>query len=209
MDGIHDIGGMDGFGPVERDETTFHAPWERRAFGLALATDIAGTTDEFRHSMERLDPGQYLTNGYFGRWLAATEIRLRDRDLLDSDEVDGRCGSSEVRPRAVASIGVPDRGGDGGPQRTLDRPPAYTEGQQVRALDLHPVGHTRLPRYVRGHRGVVASVLPAFVFPDTNAHGHGEDPQYVYSVRFRAADLWGAGDHLVHVDLFEPYLEAA
>jgi nitrile hydratase len=81
-------------------------------------------------------------------------------------------------------------------------------GQTVIARDLHPVGHTRLPRYVRGHRGTITVVHPAFVFPDTNAHGRGENPQYVYAVRFAAAHLWGAGDHSVSVDLFEPYLEA-
>ena len=82
-------------------------------------------------------------------------------------------------------------------------------GETVRARDIHPVGHTRLPRYVRGHRGVVTRAYPAFVFPDTHAHGRGDDPQYVYAVQFLAGDLWGEGDHTVSVDLFEPYLEAA
>ena len=93
--------------------------------------------------------------------------------------------------------------------RTVEQPPRFEVGDTVCARDLHPVGHTRLPRYVRGHRGVVTLVHPAFVFPDTNAHGNGENPQYVYAVRFAAADLWGEGNHSVSVDLFEPYLEAA
>ncbi len=97
----------------------------------------------------------------------------------------------------------------GGPVRTLDRPPRFATGDPVVARDIHPRGHTRLPRYVRGHRGTVDRVHPAFVFPDTNAHGRGEEPQYVYAVHFTAADLWGSGDHTVSVDLFEPYLEAA
>jgi nitrile hydratase beta subunit len=209
MDGIHDLGGMDGFGPVVRDEEVFHAPWERAAFALATGVRIAGNTDEFRHSIERLDPGFYLTAGYYGRWLGALEIRLVDRALLDSEDLDARAGGRAARPTAVPPNGLPAESPAGGPARTVDRRPLFEIGQVVRARDIHPVGHTRLPRYVRGHEGVVTHSHPAFVFPDTNAHGRGEDPQYVYAVQFRAADLWGDGDHVVSVDLFEPYLEAA
>ena len=209
MDGIHDIGGMNGFGPMHRDDLIFHAPWERRAFGLVSSTAMDGNTDDFRHSIERLDPTFYLSAGYYGRWLGALEIRLSERGLIDSDEVDRRVGSTTARPRATASLAVPTRSPDGGPQRDVDRAPLFAEGQRVLARDIHPTGHTRLPRYVRGHHGVITLAHPAFVFPDTNAHGWGEDPQYVYAVQFRAADLWGEGDHTVSVDLFEPYLEAA
>ncbi len=209
MDGIHDLGGMEGFGPVVRDDAVFHSSWERKAFGLASGVAIVGNTDEFRHSIERLDPGFYVTAGYFGRWLGALEIRLVERELLSSDEVDAVAGGSAARPRATTPHGLPDASPDGGPHRHLDRPPRFEIGESVRARDIHPVGHTRLPRYVRGHRGVVRHTHPAFVFPDTHAHGRGDDPQYVYAVEFRAADLWGDGDHTVSVDLFEPYLEAA
>lgn len=208
MDGIHDVGGMDGFGRMVRDELVFHAPWERRAFGLAMSVQIAGNTDDFRHSIERLDPTFYLASDYFGRWLGALEVRLRERDLIDSDEVDRRAGSADARPRAVASVGLPISSPDDGPRRSVDREPRFSVGQRVVARDLHPVGHTRLPGYVRGHRGTVTRVHPAFVYPDTNAHGRGEDPQYVYAVQFTASDLWGEGAHSVSVDLFEPYLAA-
>ena len=209
MDGIHDMGGMEGFGPMVRDEAMFHAPWERTAFALASGVQIVGNTDEFRHSIERLDPGFYLTADYFGRWLGALEIRLVERGLLDSDELDARAGSARARPSAVPPRGLPAASPEGGPRRDLDRPPRFAVGETVRARDIHPVGHTRLPRYVRGHRGVVTHAYPAFVFPDTHAHGRGDDPQYVYAVQFLARDLWGEGDHTVSVDLFEPYLEAA
>ena len=209
MDGIHDIGGMAGFGPMVRDEMVFHAAWERKAFALDTLTQMTGNTDDFRHAIERLDPAFYLTADYYGRWLGALEVRLRDRGLIDSDEVDRRAGGSDARPEASASDGIPTSSPDGGPQRTLTRPALFTVGQPVLARDLHPHGHTRLPGYVRGHRGTVTIVHPAFVFPDTHAHGRGDDPQYVYAVQFAAADLWGDGNHTVSIDLFEPYLEAA
>ncbi len=209
MDGVHDMGGMEGFGPMVRDEALFHAPWERTAFALASGVQIVGNTDEFRHSIERLDPGFYLTADYFGRWLGALEIRLVERGLLDSDELDARVGSARARPSVVPPRGLPAASPEGGPRRELDRSPRFGVGETVRARDIHPVGHTRLPRYVRGHRGVVTRAYPAFVFPDTHAHGRGDDPQYVYAVQFLAGDLWGEGDHTVSVDLFEPYLEAA
>ena len=208
MDGIHDMGGMGGFGPMVRDEAIFHAPWERQAFGLASGVQIVGNTDEFRHSIERLDPGFYLTADYFGRWLGALEIRLTERGLLDSDDVDARAGTG-ARPTAIAPVGLPTESPDGGPHRTLERPARFAVGDTVRARDIRPVGHTRLPRYVRGHRGVITHAYPPFVFPDTHAHGEGDDPQYVYAVRSDAADLWGEGTHTVSVDLFEPYLEAS
>lgn len=209
MDGIHDLGGMQGFGSLERDEAIFHSHWERRAFGMAMSARIDNAnTDDFRHSIERLDPAQYLTVGYFGRWMASVEIRLEERGLLNRDEVDSRVGSDAIRPRATPTIGLPGRPMPGGSVQPVDRAARFAVGQAVRTLELHPTGHTRLPGYVRGSCGVVALVHPSFVFPDTNAHGLGAKPQHVYAVKFRAADLWGAGDHMVHVDLFEDYLEA-
>ena len=210
MDGMHDLGGMQGFGVVERDEAVFHEPWERRAFGIAQTVHIVGNSDDFRHSIERLHPAQYLTVGYWGRWLASTEIRLLERSLIDSDDVDARAGSTVTRPHATVSVGLPTAPATApGVRRQVDRAPHFRVGQAVRVRNLHPVGHTRLPGYVRGHAGIVAIVHPgAFVYPDANAHGRGEDPQHVYAVQFLARSLWGTGDHHVVVDLFEPYLEA-
>ena len=209
MDGVHDMGGMQGFGPVVRDELVFHDDWERRTFGMLMSVPIERTnTDEFRHSMERLDPAFYLASSYYGRWLAALEVRLDERGTVTSDEIDEQVGSA-CRPVANATIGLPHESPDGGPQRTLDHPARFAVGDRVRTLDVHPHGHTRLPRYARGKVGTVAVVHPAFTFPDTVAHGLGDDAQYVYAVGFRARDLWNEGDHVVHVDVWERYLEPA
>jgi nitrile hydratase len=191
MDGIHDLGGMHGFGrvPWSAGEPPFHASWEGRVFALAslvLAGGVANL-DAFRHAIERLDPVTYLTSGYFGRWLAAAELLLRET-----------AGKTLTPPASLRSL------------RSVDRPPRFTVGGCVRTRRLHPSGHTRLPRYARGLRGRVALVHPAFVLPDTHAHGQGEEPQHVYAVRFAARELWGEGAEAgvqVHVDCFESYLE--
>jgi len=186
MDGIHDLGGRQGFGRVERDEATFHADWERRVFGLALTAREANI-DAFRHAIERSPPERYLADGYFGRWLGALERLIREAD-------------PSVRATSADTL------------RTIERAPAFRAGAAVRVRDLFTDGHTRLPGYVRGRRGTIARVHPAFVFPDTNAHGRGENPQHVYAVRFEAFDLFGETadpTSAVHVDLFEDYLEAA
>ena len=210
MDGIHDMGGMEGFGAVMRDEEVFHAPWERRALGMALTASVRVNIDEFRHVVERLDPAIYLSSTYYGRWLAALEVRLVEHGAVTSDEVDARSrAGGGARPCAVTSGGHGGPPAGGGSGRIVDQRPRFAVGQDVRAADIHPHGHTRLPRYVRGRTGVVRHVHPAFVFPDTHAHGGGENPQYVYGVEFTARDLWGEGDHVVHVDIFESHLEPA
>ena len=190
MDGIHDLGGMDGFGAVvvEPEEPVFHAPWEGRVFAMAGLVIGRGVTnpDGFRHAIERLPPLVYLTAGYYGRWLAALEDVLA-RPLVTQPHLRGAL-------REIADT------------------PRFAVGHTVVARNLHPRAHTRLPRYVRGRRGTVTRIHPAWVFPDTNAHGLGENPQYVYSVGFPARELWGPdGDAAVtvHVDLFESYLDAA
>jgi hypothetical protein len=198
VDGIHDLGGMQGFGPVvvEPDEPVFHAPWEGRVFALASLVVGRGlaTPDAFRHAIERLPPVVYLTAGYYGRWLAAVE-----RLLVETGVVAG----------APSPAGhVPAHGA----LREVAAAPRFAVGEPVVARNVHPAGHTRLPRYVRGRRGVVVRVHPAWVFPDTNAHGLGESPQYVYAVRFTARELWGDDADpraVVHVDVFESHVEPA
>jgi len=212
VDGIHDLGGMHGFGRVvvEADEPVFHARWEGRVaaiVGLVLGRGLTNL-DAFRHAIERLPPVVYLTAGYYGRWLAAVERLLTERGVLAPGEVDARLAGRETGPAAPwPAAGVAVRRGA---LREVTHRPRFTLGQRVLARDMHPVGHTRLPRYVRGRRGVIARVHPAWVFPDMNAHGRGENPQHAYAVRFAARELWG-GDAdarvAVHVDLFESYLE--
>ena len=212
MNGIHDMGGMHGFGPVavETDEPVFHAPWHRRVLGMVYQVVGFGWTniDTFRHGIERIDPATYLTTGYYGRWLASLETVLAEAGVLAPGEVDARIDGRPAPPPSVPRPGLPQP--SAGFVRAIVAPPAYAVGQAVRARTINPAGHTRLPRYVRGKRGIVHHVHPACVYPDTNAHGGGEQPCHLYSVRFAASELWGADAEphaVVHVDLFEPYLE--
>ena len=212
MNGIHDLGGMHGFGriEVESDEPVFHARWEERVLGMVYQVVGFGwvTLDAFRHGIERMDPVAYLTAGYYGRWLAAMERLLAERGVLAPGDVDARSAGRAVGvPAGMA--GVPGRVAAGF-ERPVDRAPRFQPGDAVRARVRSPGGHTRLPRYVAGRAGIVHLRRPAFVFPDSNAHGRGEDPQYLYNVRFAATELWGDAaepDSCVHIDLFEPYLE--
>ncbi len=211
MNGIHDLGGMHGFGTVETEanEPVFHAPWEGRLFALTnlcLGLGI-GNIDRFRHAIERLPPVSYLTSGYYGRWLAAIETLLEEEGMVRRCEIDAR-DRGEESPAAKVELPSPTPGAS---RRTVAAAPRFAVGQQVRARNINPSGHTRLPRYARGKCGVIARVHPAWVFPDTNAHGRGENPQYAYAVRFAATELWGPDAEpgtAVHVDLFESYLES-
>jgi nitrile hydratase beta subunit len=219
MDGVHDMGGMHGFGRVvvEADEPVFHAPWEGRVRAMAALLREQGldNIDAFRHAIERMEPGAYLTTSYYGRWAVALETLLVEAGVLAPGELEAHLGKPAssagpmMTPVAEAAATVPPRSASG-VIRPVSGSPRFAVGQQVRARNLHPSGHTRLPRYVRGRRGVVQRANPACIFPDTHAHGRGEDPQYVYSVRFAAAELWGEGAEpgaAVSLDLFEPYLE--
>jgi len=193
MDGIHDLGGRHGFGSdlAERDEEVFHAEWERRVF--ALVSLVLGArcfnTDEFRHAIERLDPVAYLGDDYFGRWLGGAELLVRE------------AGS---RP-------VPGRIADPSAARPIPGSPRFAVGDAVQTRHRFSPGHTRLPGYARSRRGRVAIVQGGFVLPDSNAHGGGECPEYVYAVRFEGRELWGESAEpgtCVHIDLFESYLES-
>jgi nitrile hydratase len=216
MNGIHDMGGMDGFGPVvrEADEPVFHAAWERRVFALVnFAMGSARINiDEFRHAIERIPPGQYLASSYYERWLAAAETLLVERGVITREELLAKHDNSPETLRAQIASGVRNAG----PQPISEKPGAisararFAKGDRVRARNMNPLGHTRVPRYVRGKRGVVARDWGVFVFPDTNAHHAGTKPQHCYSVEFEARELWGKsakGREKVLVDLWEGYLE--
>jgi nitrile hydratase beta subunit len=219
VNGVHDMGGQHGFGPVrpEPDEPAFHADWERRAFALTVAMGMTGTwnLDASRFARESLPPATYLSSTYYEIWLGALERQLEEQGLVSAAERDA--GRVLDAPAPVARVLAAEDGpatlGRGGPSvRDAPRPPRFAAGDRVRARNIHPATHTRLPRYVRGHVGTVESVRGCHVFPDTHAHGLGEQPQWLYTVRFDARELWGAeADPSVRVstDAFEPYLEAA
>ena len=219
MNGIHDLGGMHGFGriEVESDEPTFHEPWQGRVAGMMglLMARGAFDIDAFRHGIERLDPVTYLTAGYYARWLASMADRLVAAGILAPGELEAR-ESSLARGAVPAPARpvhwqpeTPGRDPTQGYRRDAGTP-RFAPGDAVRARVASPAGHTRLPGYARGRRGRVVHVHGGFVFPDTHAHGRGEQPQPLYTVRFPARELWGdqaEAPSSVHLDLFEPYLE--
>ena len=216
MNGIHDMGGMHGFGRVvvEQNEPVFHERWEGRVYGISRALrGRGGNIDAGRHSIERLDPVTYLKDGYYGRWLAAMERALQAAGIVTEADVEARMRARRGRRRRKAALPrAAWRPVATTYTRPIDAPPAFAPGQRVRTRNLQPAGHTRLPAYARNHAGVVILQHPAMVFPDDNAHNRGENPQYLYTVRFDGRELWGAAAEpgtCVHVDLFESYLEPA
>ena len=207
MDGIHDLGGLDGFGrvEVERDEPVFHEEWERRAFRLNLAAGSAlrYSGGAFRHSIERMDPGHYVTSSYYEHWLTGVTTLIVEAGLVSADELDRRAGGRFPlsSPDRVAVPGVHE------PDRTEAR---FAVGDRVRVREWHPMGHTRAPRYVQGKQGVVVRIDGAYSVPDIEAHRDDRVLEPTYSVRFSSRELWGEGgadDEYVHVDLWDRYLE--
>jgi nitrile hydratase len=220
VNGPHDLGGQHGFGPVapDPDEPLFHAPWERRAMALTLACGAMGawTIDESRHARESLPPATYLAASYYEIWTRALEVLLERHGFVTAEErVAGRALGPGARPkRVLAAAEVPATLARGGPvdRDPGDLRPAFAPGDRVRTAVMHPATHTRLPRYARGKTGVVEAVQDFHVFPDTNAHGRGEAPQWLYTVAFTGAELWGRDgdpDLTVSIDAWESYLERA
>jgi len=225
MNGVHDLGGMHGFGPVvaEPDEPVFHAAWQRRAFGLTLAMGAwrRWNLDMSRSAREQMSPAAYLATSYYEHWLFGLERLLVEHGFVQPDEL-ARAQRGELAPPggavklqdgALRAAAVPAMLQNRRAARR-DDPVAAKFGvdQAVLVTNRHPRGHTRVPRYVRGRRGVVAIDHGVFVFADSHAAGQGTRPQHVYSVRFAARELWGADASprdTVHVDLWDDHLEPA
>ena len=217
MNGPQDMGGMTAFGPVlaEADEPAFHAEWERRVFALVLAMGATGSwpLDRSRLARESLPALTYWSSSYYRIWLEGLVSLLRDHNLASDREIgSGRMAQAPLLLRrkleAAMVEAVLARGAR--TDRPVDTKPAFKPGDKVRTRNIHPKGHTRLPRYLRGHGGEIVAVHGAHVFPDSNAHGKGEDPHWLYTVRFTAAEVWGNGSaDKIHADLWEPYLESA
>jgi nitrile hydratase beta subunit len=219
VNGAQDMGGMHGFGTVEPEpgEPTFHADWERRVFALTLAMGATGewNLDASRFARESRAPDDYLAKSYYEIWLAGLERLSAERGLVAPEEMAAGRALKPARElsRTLAAADVERMVSSGGPtSREPERSARFEVGDQVRARNINPPTHTRLPRYVRGHAGTVVSVHGCHVFPDVHAHGGGEDPQWLYTVRFEASELWGDDADptvAVSVDAFEPYLEPA
>lgn len=217
MNGVHDMGGMQGFGPIKREENepVFHTRWEGRVRAIMTAGLRLGlyNLDEFRWALERMDPAAYLHASYYEKWLAAIERLYVEKGVITQDELESRLRQAHPIPPSRGDPVVAERllnSRPSQPHGSSDHLPRFTSGDQVVAKNTHPPGHTRLPRYVRGKRGVVDRLQGNYVFPDKNAMGLGQDLEYVYSVRFGARDLWGkdaAANDRVYIDLWESYLE--
>ena len=222
MNSAHDLGGMHGFGPInpepENEEPVFHSDWEKRVFGLTLAAGFLGkwNIDMSRYARERQHPIDYLRHTYYENWLAGLEKLLVEAELLNPEELKtGKAAGpadESIQQRVLKSEKVAETIAKGSPvAMTIRTPPRFKSGDSVRAVNRHPTGHTREPRYVRGRVGVIHEYHGAHVFPDQSAEGSKEG-RHLYSVRFSAKALWGesaSGRNAVYVDLWEDYLEAA
>jgi nitrile hydratase beta subunit len=220
VNGIHDMGGMHGMGPIEHEanEATFHMPWEGRVYALMRVLRTrpgVWNLDAFRHGIEQLPPANYLRMTYYERWFAwilSTLVAAGDATEAEVEAGKSAPGATKVsvllKPEAVPAM-VANRGTA---RRVVPSTPRFKAGDTVRARNMHPTGHTRLPRYTRGKTGVVSLDRGVHVFPDTNAHLQGEKPQHLYSVTFAARELWGeraSSRDAVHLDMWDDYLERA
>jgi nitrile hydratase beta subunit len=218
MNGIHDMGGMHGMGPIGYLETepVFHEAWEARIYSISYAVQSTGKLRlGLRPPIENIPAGEYLRMSYYERWLTSIIERMVASDLVTRDEIKtGRPATASANaPLALspadavaAQFKIPAT------RRSIQVAARFQSGQPVRARNINPVTHTRLPRYARGKSGTIERDHGVFVFMDTSAYSAGENPQHVYSVRFGARELWGdeAAPHdAVYLDLFEDYLEPA
>ena len=217
MNGVHDMGGVHGLGPVapETDEPLFHADWEQRVLALVIASPTRGNIDAGRHQRELIPGADYLRMSYYEKWFEALEAMLLRGGFITPEELASATANPAApkeTPRLKAQDVAPAFARRGSYLREPPAPAAFAVGDRVRALNLHPVGHTRLPRYVRGRVGVIERVHGAHVYPDTHADTDADDPRWLYTVRFASRELWGlgaAGRDSVSLDLWEPYLERA
>lgn len=227
MDSVHDLGGTDGMGQIEReeDEPYFHEEWEAEVFGLLPTTmgQEMYNIDEFRHAIERMEPAHYLSSSYYEHWLSAMETLLVKKGVISEEEYQERL--EEARSAEDPEEIVPEREDPELTENLLELvesgastkrdpvEPAFEPGDRVEVRNIHPEGHTRCPEYVRRATGEVAEVRGTFVLPDAHAHGEGESPEPVYSIRFDSEELWGeesaAENETLYIDLWESYLEQA
>jgi nitrile hydratase subunit beta len=219
MNGIHDLGGMDGFASIEREENepVFHSAWERRTFALAMSSlgSRCFNIDEFRGTVERMPPVRYLSASYYERWLYSLEALLVKKGIVTRAEIEAAMRDQTARGAGADAAGAGSSARTG-PARIGERVtekarrPRFRTGERVLAKNINPPGHTRLPRYARGKHGTVRYDWGVFVFPDSHAQGAGRKPQHCYGVEFAARELWG-NDHTardrVYLDLWEDYLE--
>ena len=203
MDGVHDLGGKQGFGPVRfaPNAPVFHADWEPKVnalYGLCVRKGVFNM-DEYRHAIERMDPRHYLSASYYERSLTGMASLLVEKGLTTLDELQRLAGG---RFPLASTLGT-------GRANVADRT-SFKPGDTVWVRSDYVSGHVRMPAYIRGKRGIVVSVSPAYPFPDAHAHGVAAQDEPTYDVRFSAEELWpGSSDAaMIHVGVFESYLRA-
>ena len=218
MNGAHDLGGMHGLGPInpepERKEPLFHAEWEKRALGLTLTAGWLGqwNIDISRFARERQHPVAYLSNSYYENWLAGLETLLVERGVISSEELAmGKAidpAPKELTDKCAPASAVQDILASGGPCAfPTNDPQEFKIGDKIKVIQFNPTGHTRAPRYIRGHEGTICDYYGSFIFPDENAQGN-KTGQHLYNVSFDGSQLWGDGnDTTIHVDLWQSYME--
>ena len=218
MDGVHDLGGREGFGPIrgKDDDQSFHAEWEARAFGMvqASAGDSSWTIDWFRHCRELIAPADYLTRTYFDHWALTLAAEMIDAGYITLDELKLGVSAFIPEPGDPPTTAEEARAYVKKPRKysaEVDSPPAFAVGDAVRGKQLGHSGHTRLPGYARGRKGKISAYHGAHLLPDASARGE-KRAEHLYTVGFAASELWAEArdrrDH-VFVDLWESYLEPA
>lgn len=218
MNGVHDMGGMDGFGKVEveANEPPFHSPWEGRVLAMQRAMGYAGAwhIDDSRYAQEILPPQVYLAVSYYQRWALAMEYNLKHRGYVAPEEMAAGHALGPAKPleRKLTPEVVKQGMARNSFFRPQQGPARFKPGDRVRTTNIHPETHTRLPRYARDKLGTVERLHGCHAYPDSVATGRGDDPQWLYTVVFDGREIWGpeADPTLtVSIDAFEPYLEPA
>lgn len=221
---VHDMGGVHGYGaiPIEENEPVFHAPWEGRVLGLMMtaAKHLKGNIDNSRHQSEMMPPEKYLNYAYYERWFMRLENVCKQKGLVTAEDLqllwEGGDFPEDLIAEPLSADDIRHFLSHGRNYiRQLDQPAQFTVGETVRARNMHPKGHTRLPRYARGKMGVITAEHGGQIFPDRNATLDGatserESPERLYTVRFTATELWGPDanpNDTVCLDMWEPYLE--
>ena len=218
MNGVHDMGGMDGFGKVEPEphEPVFHQAWEGRVMAMNRAMGATGVwhIDVGRFSREMLPAHVYLASSYYRKWFLGLEQMLLERGFVTQDEIAaGRAlRPGKPLPRKLTADVVQAGMTRSSFFRQQQGPARFKPGDRVRTKNINPQTHTRLPRYARGKLGTVELIHGCHAYPDSVATGRGDDPQWLYTVVFDASEIWGADADptlKISIDAFEPYLDPA
>ena len=219
MNGVHDLGGMDGFALSARDQGfPLHEEWERTVWGMLLASiAVPGTAGPGRRYIENLPPERYLSMPYYARFLETREQRFIESGLVTREELDNPDGPvampnlpgfAPMTPQQIVAFLRQEQTG----QLNVNAPASFAVGDEVIVKNDHPRGHTRVPRYVRGHQGVVVQDHGVHEFEDEVPPGTNVGPQHLYTVRFTGPELWGSRGHArdrMHVELWEIHLARA